>query len=671
MALVDMKRLVLIGHRDDKDKILKALTKSRLVEVCGAKDVEYASRDTTELSREKINEKLRRLDAAFLFFKEQTKIAARLQKKGTDEGEKVEFSPVKRPLLPPQKRMGFDEFVESGNKEDEMMAAVAEVEKISARFSEIKSERAKLIAQKEQMRVFTSIDSPFSAFTESKYTSSVLGTVPDEKLAALKQEYPSMDCVHLEFSEAVSGLSAVAAVILKEKFDETMRTLAAFGFNRFNFASDKTAAEIIEEADAALTALKTERLKLLGQAVEYSKLKPELEVLYDLCLVERAKAMANDSFRHTKSAFYMEGWYAAPKEGELQEVLENCGDSFYYHFRDAEAGEIQPTLVKSSKIVEPYQAVTNMYDVPLKGADIDPNPFVAFFYFLYFGMMLGDAAYGAILAIGGFVLYGLMRPAPGKGRVLLVIAMGGVSTLIWGALFGSWFSITLEPDSFLSKIRIVDPLNEPINMLILCYGAGFLHILAALGIKGYQHIKAKEYKAFISGVLGWFLVFIGLGFILGGLLGGIKGLNIAAYAFLGLGVLCIIIFSGSAKNPVKRILGGVLKLYDGVGILSDVLSYSRLFALGIATGVVGMVINKIAFVIKDILTFGDFSVFGWIVAAVILVGGHIFNIVINLLGTYIHDCRLQYIEFFGKFYTGGGHQFIPLGSNTKYFYIEK
>ena len=213
------------------------------------------------------------------------------------------------------------------------------------------------------------------------------------------------------------------------------------------------------------------------------------------------------------------------------------------------------------------------------------------------------------------------------------------------------------------------PMENPMNVLLLALGLGVVHIMYGMLINGISLIKQKKYIESVVQTWDWFFIYIGLFLFAGNML---LKLNNDAMKTAGLVIACIglvtlLVLGGHGKKGVGRVFGGVTKLYDIIGFMSDVLSYSRLFGLGLATGIVGMVFNQIGMVLVDLLSFNVVGlIIGWVVAIVVMVAGHIFNIGINTLGAYVHDCRLQYIEFYGKFYQGGGHLFKPLGSQIKY-----
>ncbi|NCA66833.1 MAG: V-type ATP synthase subunit I, partial [Clostridia bacterium] len=558
--------------------------------------------------------------------------------------------------------VGFDEFENIIDKEEELLSVIAKLENINSQQLDIKSDLIRINNLIEQLAIYKDIDAPFSAFKDTKTVGYLLGAIPVEKVNTAKEQLDVFsDAYYQIFSGAKSA--AIAIIYPLESKEEVTDALARSDFARANFSYEVNANDKIKDLDAKIEELESKRFELIKSALEYDAYEPLLKVLYDYYNVEFKKALAGESCRFTESCFVLTAWAPIEAEKEIRTKIEKAGIISELYFDDPEDNEVFPTLAYNNKVVSPYESITNMYSVP-NGRERDPNSFVAFFYFLLFGIMLGDAAYGIILAVVGFTLYFLKKPRKGEGKLLLVITMGGISTAIWGAMFGSWFGEELVP------ALMFNPMENPLAMLGLSLGMGIFQIFFGMGIQAVNYFRAKRPLDAIFGIFSWYIAFIGLGLMFGG---GMLFPNIAAtlktagtYTALT-GVVMILIGGALGKKGIfGKLLGGLGNVYNVTGFLSDILSYSRLFGLGLATGVVGMVINQIAIVVAGLLPFG----IGWLIAIPIYVGGHIFNIGINTLGAYVHNCRLQYIEFFSRFYTGSGHQFIPFGSDTKYIYLQ-
>lgn len=675
--IVEMKKLVLVGHRSDRHKLFEALHKSRMVEIVSAEEFPCTERLDNTAKTEKFREKTARLDAVFAFLRESERTADRLVKKTRKDEEPFTYdAPNKNPLASTVLRIKYDEFMDISTRETDLLYKVEEIEDMISEQNELASRKNKLLAEIERISLYSTTDIPFSSYVGTETTSAFLGYVPSVQRAALTELVERFDdCAAFEIYDTTKVLP-VAAVVRKDKADEVASALQDLDFTRCTYTDDCTAAEAADNARAEISAIDAQKRDLLSRALESSKLTSDLKVLYDYYLYEIQKFEALDTFAATERSFVMEAWYPAEQEERIAAVLDGVSAAVVYEFREPKEDEVVPTLIRSNKIVAPYEDVTNMYSIPNYREDIDPNPIMAFFYFLFFGIMIADAGYGILLAVAGFLLYKLKKPVPGKGRLLLIVGMGGISTVIWGILFGGWFGLTLGEGSFLAKIRWFSPIDDPITMLVLCLGLGLVQIIVGMIVSAVNKIRLHRIGDAVCEDISWVVAIAGIGMLAAALLfvknDVLKYIGIA-FTALGLGVL--VLGNGRKKKGVKgKILGavtGIGKLYGGVNLLSDVLSYSRLFGLSLSGSVVALVVNQICTTLMDLLpSIGGLPVIGVIVSIPVFCVGHLFNIGISTLGAYVHNCRLQYIEFYGKFYTGAGHMFVPYGSVAKYTYVD-
>ena len=316
-----------------------------------------------------------------------------------------------------------------------------------------------------------------------------------------------------------------------------------------------------------------------------------------------------------------------------------------------------PILLKQNSLTEPFQAITDLYSTPSVN-DIDPTPFLAPFYFIFFGLMLSDAAYGLILSVGSFILLKHYRLEGMMKRLVKMFMFCGISTFFWGVLFGGWFG-----DMFGISPAWFNPVEEPMTLLVFSLILGGIHIFVGMGLKAYILLRNGQAIDAICDIFLWYFLLIGIVvFALGSSIAPIAT-EIGKWMSI-IGAVGIVLTGGRSKKGIGKITGGLGSLYGITSYLSDVLSYSRLLALGLATGVVSQVINTLGKMVGG-------GVIGVIVMIVVFIIGHVFNLAINTLGTFVHSSRLQYVEFFGKFFDGGGTPFNPFSRKTKYVEILK
>ncbi len=670
-----MKKLVLIGHRHDRNKLFETLHRTKNVEIVKTRDIEDTVRLDNSASSEKLIGDTARIRSAFDFLKDQRRIAEALAKKTEKSEYPYIYTPIKIPPVNSIARLGYQQFEEIGSREIELMANVSDLEEIASRQKEIVAEKNKLKGEIEIHKLYSELKQPYTFYKDTAKCVVVLGGVPSQNVSQLNAYGSENELVSVMLCGQPQKVQPFIAIAHKSVAEDLNAFLQSIDFVRMPCDSDETPKDAVAAIEDRIADLNDESSELTTRALVKEMFIPDLKVLYDYYMVRLATNNALDGFATTKECFVLEGWYPADYEYKLKEVLDKTSDALLYEFRDPEPDEIVPTYVKNSAMVEPYQDVTNMYSVPNYRKDIDPNPIMSIFYFLLFGMMIADAAYGIILALGAFIMYRVKRPVPGKGRLLLIIGMGGISTIVWGALFGGWFGLGIE-GTFFETIQMIKPLdgNGPLILLGISFALGFAHIIVGMFLNAIKLIRRGKVLDALCEVGTWYLIFAGIIVAVVGMLfvKDIKALTYVGIALAATGAFLLVLSGIRGKKGAKKIVGffgGFAKLYDGVNIVSDVLSYARLFGLGLSGSVVALVVNQICQVVLGFFPTNLVAI-GYILCVPIFIVGHVFNIAISTLGAYVHNCRLQYIEFYGKFYEGGGHAFMPYGTNTKYTYLD-
>ncbi|HOF95500.1 MAG TPA: V-type ATPase 116kDa subunit family protein, partial [Clostridia bacterium] len=337
-------------------------------------------------------------------------------------------------------------------------------------------------------------------------------------------------------------------------------------------------------------------------------------------------------------------------------------DVFYFEERDPLDDEEPPSVVKNNKLIKPFETVTNLYSRP-SPSGIDGTPYMTPFYFLFFGMMLSDTGYGLVLFLGCLLFLKFMKPSGMTEGIAKVLCLGGISTIICGFFIGTFFGMDWN-DVFGTPAGtwpiLFDPMNQPMPMLYLCFGLGLFHMLSGVCINIWRTLKSRDYAAALFDNFSWLMIVLGL-LVFGSpsLIEGVPpALAKAGLAAAALGGVLVLVFAGrDKKNILKRAISGAGKLYDISGYLSDMLSYARVFALALSTGVIASVMNMLVGMIGASLggtVIG--KIIGFIIMAALLTFLHAFSIGINVLGCFVHCARLQYVEFYGRFYDAGGRQ---------------
>ena len=663
MALLPFKKLTLIAHSSDEDRILTILSRTGSAEIVRTTEIDNCTQGDASERTESLNASLAELSYCLDFWRaEKTKLGKVLKKQKKEKSELTTYTPPKQTILEKIRAgkpdVAFDEFDKIGAEHDDILKVEERLREIGAKETELHGEASRIASLAEQLSYYEKCDLPFSAFGAGRATERMLGLIPSEQFAVA--DFTDLPDLLIEEIDSRQRLTTVFVAYPTAEKDAVLERLSSIGFARCSFAFPMTAAEKLAELAERKAEIACEEIALAEEAVSFDEQYAEkFRILYDYYRVEKEKAKAVDATFRSSATFVLTAWVPSHLEEATEKALADAGVTYYSLYEDPQPEDKYPTLAKNNSVVTPYEGITNMYSAP-SPREIDPNPFVAFFYFLFFGMMVSDAAYGLILALAGFGLYILKKPRKGEGHLLLIIGMGGISTLIWGVLFGSYFGEELIPHVLFS------PMYEPLYMLFLSVGLGLLQILFGMGIAFVQKCKNGKPVYAIFGEGSWFILFIGLGlFVASGMLDGWAAVKLPALIVLAVGGAFVLVGGALGKKGVKgKVIGAFGNVYNVTGFMSDLLSYCRLFGLGLATGVVGMVVNLIAGILRDLI-----PVVGYLLFVVVLVVGHVFNIAINTLGAYVHDSRLQYVEFFSRFYTGGGHIFKPMGSDLKYIHL--
>jgi V/A-type H+-transporting ATPase subunit I len=399
--------------------------------------------------------------------------------------------------------------------------------------------------------------------------------------------------------------------------------------------------------------------KELESAAESLK---DLKVYHDILLLRKREAEIKKSSLDHNFLNYILFW-AGEKEKDL--LGKETGGKARIAEVSLQKDEFPPVFLENAKWSEPFQAVTNIFGLP-GSEELDPTPYLAFFFIIFFGICLTDAGYGALLALFTGIPLLVFKKRFKKSKLLKLLFYGGISTFIMGVLFGSYFGVGPEVlhISFMGKLKVIDPIKDTLLFMSVAFFLGYLQICFSQVVKMIRSRKAKENDDFVSGIV-WLAFYLSGGIYLLSLY--FPVLRIVGLSGLIVFIIGLLLVESKGQKIILKPLVGAIKVLQGlIGTVSDILSYSRLMALGLGTGVIALIVNQIAFLLGGMVPY-----IGWLVAIVILIVGHLFNLGINALGGFIHSARLQFVEFFPKFMEGGGRRLDPVGQELKYIEINK
>ena len=553
------------------------------------------------------------------------------------------------------------------------------------KIAEAQAEIVKLQTQIESLAPWMSLEVPMN-YPGTKKTAMFLGTIAADMTLEMVYEKIAEDNPDLEaFDISVISQDRDAVYLsvfcLKEQAAEVENALRTCGFSRPAMVSEEIPAERKQKLEAQIAQIQAEIAGIKDDINAHAKDREELKIIGDYYRMRAEKYEVLGTLPQSKRTFIISGYAAKEVIPAVEKAIGEAYDCVI-DVEELKEDEEPPVLLKNNGFSESVEGVLESYGLPHKG-EIDPTTIMSFFYVFFFGMMLSDAAYGAIIAIVCLVvLKKFPRMSAGMRKSMKMFMYCGLSTLVWGVLFGGYFGdvVDVVSSTFFGKELTIKPLwfaplNDPMKLLIYSMGFGLVHLFVGLGIKGYMLLKDGKVLDFFCDIVLWYIFLIGLIMMLlpSDIFASIAQTKIvfpAALVTLSkalaiIGAVGLLLMSGrSSKNPALRLALGAYDIYNITGWLSDVLSYSRLLALGLATGVIASVVNQMGSMLGK-------SVFGVILFIVVFIVGHTMNLAINLLGAYVHTNRLQFVEFFGKFYEGGGKPFEPFRAETKYVDIKE
>ena len=642
MPIVKQKKVVLYALKEDRAKLLEALQLygKMHIESEGLSEEEKSGRSASDISKEydKVEWALRELK---------------------------QFDERKGGMLAPKGTVTYSGLEKLYDGRMQLLESVDSLRALEDERLQQSSKRIRLDNVIEHMTPWLGLDIPVETIMDSEDCAITAGVVPSAEYDGFMEEISGLSGVHVEKILTDKDSTYVFMAYHISEAEKMTPLLSRIGYSPANFQNfSGTPKEIIADTQKEISELERKEAQITIEKQGFAKNLDALEELLDAMMIMKGRHEKQEGSAETEYVFALEGYIPAHLEKELRGVISNAvGDRADVEITEPEKDDSIPTLYENRAFVRPFEAITDMFGKSSPKA-LDPNVTMAPFFAMFFGMMMSDAGYGLIIAVVASLLYYKTKPKHGEGSKLIrVIAISGVFTILWGILYGGYMGFSLPKYTLL-----FNPMEEPMLTLGLCLLLGVIHILVGMSVRAATLIKRGQVMEAISQQFTWIFFIAGLVmFALPTLAGFVDrepsalflALNKVGTVMLFAGLAGIIILGGYGKKGFGRIIGGVSSLTEITSYMSDILSYSRLFGLGLATGVIGMVVNTMAGMMAG-------SVFGWIFAGVIFVAVHLFNIAINALGAYVHSSRLQYVEYFGKFFEDGGRDYKAFRINTKY-----
>ncbi len=651
MAIAQMAKIIIVSHSSQASELLEALQREGICHILNA-DEAIVSRDFPDIGASSERPKdiegmLSRLQKSITFFEKY----AQAQK-----GLASVFSP--RTLVDKQ---SYDKVV----SDRKIQKTIEKCEQLEASIEKKKSEIESLQNTLEMLRPWSSLETPVEEIGQPLLATCWAGLIPNQNYEQTEEKLGELGAAIQKIGPAGNRMACLIAC-LKEQTDEVQKSLRSAEFEPVNFESmSGTASELISEHSKKLENAQSQLNSYTEQANALSENLLNLQILHDHYQNLLSREQTRDTAPVTESTVLLEGWVKERNFHRLEKLMSDFDASSLTKIEPAEDEEI-PVEIENKRIIKPFEVITRLYGMP-QHFEVDPTVFLAPFFALFFALCLTDAGYGLVMVVLMALFIWKMQ---GDKKLMWMLGICGAVTIIAGALTGGWFGNAIQTFILGKPNKSIalwfDPFEKPMTFFVLSLGLGYFQIMAGLAIGLGHSLKRRDYLSAICDYLSWLVMLNSIVLFLAAKFGAIPAPIGTVCGIIALFPAAIILlFSVRQGGWPGRIGMGVYNLFSTIFYMGDVLSYLRLMALGMVTGGLAMAINVIVEICSKI------PLAGILIAVVVFVGAHTFNIAINVLGAFVHTLRLQYVEFFPKFFLGGGKQFMPLSKEYQHIYIAK
>ena len=631
-----MKHLRLLGMESEREALLKAMQDMECVEI-----------SSIDGSEEALKSGFAKPDDKALMSAQEASRAYRTALASLDR-----FAPEKKGMF--RKRQGVSRAAFfSAESEENARTAAETINKDTRRLGEIESERTKNEALRATLAPWLTVDAPLGGADGalSMFFGTVGLNVTDDALKALADSLDGL----LTWQQASSDRSLRYLLVMCHRSvrERALSALRDLGFSTVSFRGMTGTAKENDKALAEnLAALEKERQEIEQRIAGLGGKREALLEASDRAAIALRREEAKSRLVGTDKVFLLEGWLPADRCAALEKALEPFTCAIEMREPTEDEYPQVPVQLKNNKLTRPLNMVTEMYSLPAYGT-LDPNPLMAPFFILFYGIMMADMGYGLLMMIASVIISKKYRPKGTSGELFSLLGLCGISTFIMGALTGGFFGDFLtqlvaivSPGTVFALPKLFDPLDDLTMILIGSMALGMVQIVTGMAISLIEKCKRKKFLDAFFEEITWWIVFIGIALLALG-----KG---AAVLYVGCALVLLgPIVQGKGWGKLTGVFGS---LYNHVtGYFGDILSYTRLMALMLAGSVIAQVFNMLAAMPGNVIAF-----------IIISMLGNAMNFGLNLLGCYVHDLRLQCLEFFNKFYVDGGKPFRPMTLDTEY-----
>lgn len=648
MAIVKMSKFSLFVFDSERDNLLHELQRFEYVHFLNLEKDENLIEQGLEAvsipeSIVEVNEEISKVKYAYdmlsKYYVRDTGIKAMIEGKETFTFEELE-----------KKALEFD-----------YSPIYDKLKNLSNEITNCEQEATRLNSLKEELLHWQGLEYPIKDLDAFKQCKVLMGIIPIKMKDKFNKDLLDLECTYTEVVYEDKKNMYFFALTSKDEVDKLNEILRMNGFSSIRLSGEGTPKEELNIINERLKLLEDRKLMIIDEIKALSHNVPNLEICYEYLMNKKLRVAASENFLKTERVNVIKGYVPTDKTKEFIEIIEKTQkDAYYLEITEAAKDDPDvPILLKNSKFTETFESLTSMYALP-KYNEIDPTPLLAPFYLAFFGMMVADAGYGILMVIACFIILRVAKLSESQEKFIRFFYYLGYSTIAWGAVFGSYFG------GLIPIPGLMNPAEEYQKLLIMSIVFGLIHLYFALGIKAYMSIKEKKYLDALYDVGFWYMALSGgIVLILTMVVPLAPIVNTISKIVLAIGAIGIVLTNGrDAKSAPGKLASGLYSLYGISSYVGDFVSYSRLMALGLSGGFIASAINMMVGMLFDL------GIIGIIIGVVVFVGGQMFNIFLSLLGAYVHTIRLTYVEFFGKFYEGGGNAFNIFRSKPKYINLK-
>ncbi|QUL97916.1 MAG: V-type ATP synthase subunit I [Candidatus Fermentithermobacillus carboniphilus] len=655
MAVAKMRKVTIFASRELENDLFERLRDLGIMQVTDSSVVEKEPSESSITSFNDVyQDRLSKLGFIRSYFERYNVI-----KKGF-----IDMFTGKKP------EMSREEFEETVRRFD-IDGVFERVRGHDERLKEIAKESLALSARSEALSPWKDLDIPLEAIGKTWATENILAVFPAADWPKLQEEFLAKG-IHSEVIWRSRSDLGVWLLAFSEGDGSLASLVSSSGGTLVNLS--KTGGgdperglvkDILEGIERRSRELSLERDAIQKEDADMAENLVQVLALTDYYLDKLNLSQTRQHAATTDFTLIVEGYV---RERDVDKLVKGLSEFKEIEIvsEEPENPDEVPVYLENGPIIRPFEVITNIFGYP-KYNEIDPTPILAPFFWIFFGICLADAVYGIALTVGSWYFLRTHKLSDGGQKFVRLLMYSGVSAAIAGALMGSWMGDLVSVffpgtavERFVLSMTLLNPIEDPLTLLVISLGFGIFQVWVGIIVKMYSLIRSGQVYEGIISQGSWVLFLPGL---IGTALAraGYINSNFPFYVMLVGAFMVMYSASRGQRNILLKPFAGVYGLYSTIGYFSDTMSYARLLALGLASAIIGVVINKISQLAVTMI-----PTVGWVFVPIILIVGHVFNLVINVLGSFIHSGRLQFVEFFTKFFEGGGKPFKPLTRVSEY-----